>query len=150
MCTIKQGYWWHIRRFCRQRRRRTPRRSNLWVRVWMDKGRRFDAWSLTGNIGSYLTCDMRTLLVISTTSECKQNAVSAVRAPCNSMYAVEAPWECNEGASNRQLERRWNVMELRRNAKVAMRSPLKRLENTATSSGKQIRFPCDLTAIWEI
>ena len=40
----------------------------------------FDAWSLTGNIGSCLTCDMRTLLVISTTSECKQNAVSAVGA----------------------------------------------------------------------
>ena len=38
----------------------------------------FDAWSLTGNIGSCLTCDMRTLLVISTTSECKQNGVSAV------------------------------------------------------------------------
>ena len=73
----------------------------------------FDAWSLTGNIGSCLTCDMRTLLVISTTSECKQNAVSAVgvpstrsahavRAPCNSMHAVEAPWERRESAMRAQ------------------------------------------------
>ena len=53
-----------------------------------------------------------------------------VHAQCarrdNSMHAVETPWEHNESACNRQLERRRNAMQLRRNAMVAVRSPWKR------------------------
>ena len=46
------------------------------------------------NMGSYLSCDMRTLPVISTTSECEQNAVSAMWAPwTRSAHAVRAPWQ---------------------------------------------------------
>ena len=44
----------------------------------------------------------------------------------NLVHTMEAPLERNESASNRQLERRRNDMELSRNANVAVRSPWKR------------------------
>ena len=49
----------------------------------------------------------------------------------NTMHAVRAPWERHESTGNRQLERRMNAIELRRNATVA------------------VKFPCYLTALWE-
>ena len=63
----------------------------------------------------------------------------------NSMNAVEAPCECNENANTRQLERRRNAMELRRNANVVVRSPWKRhLTTPCSHSGKATRCDRDL------
>ena len=79
---------------------------------------------------------MKTLLVILTTSECKQNAVSALGARERSARAVTTrgtQWKRRESASNRQLERCRNAIELRRIAKVAVRLLRKRHENPVTS-----------------
>ena len=68
---------------------------------------------------------MKTLLVILTTSECKQNAVSALGASERSARAVTTrgtQWKRRESASNRQLERCRNAMELR---KIAAETPWK-------------------------
>ena len=66
-----------------------------------------------------------------------------VHAQCarrdNSMHAVETPWEHNESACNRQLERRRNAMQLRRNAMVAVRSPWH-----CHLQEKKTNFQCDL------
>ena len=70
-----------------------------------------------------------------------------VHAQCarrdNSMHAVETPWEHNESTCNRQLERRRNAMQLRRNAMVAVRSPWKRRDIAIFRRKKRI-FECDL------
>ena len=79
-----------------------------------------DAWSLPGIIGSCLSCGMRTLPVISTTSEYKQNAVSA----------VGAPWERRESAVRAQAIASLNAVWTPWSSVETQRSPWDRRGNT--------------------
>ena len=82
---------------------KTPRRSNLWFEHGLTKA---CSWGMVTIMGPCLSCDIRTLPVISTTSECKQNGVSAVWVPWTcSADAVWAPWQldaCIESAMKAQ------------------------------------------------
>ena len=76
-------------RFCRCKMMQT-----LWISFWdedvggpqcvvkfgFEHGWTVDGWCIVTIIDVCLSCDMRTLPVISTTSECKQNVVSALWA----------------------------------------------------------------------
>ena len=100
-----------------------------------------------GIIGYCLSCDMRTLPVISTTSECKQNAVSIVEAPwTRSARTVTTRytqmWR-RESADNPKLERC-------RNAKVAGRSPSSgKIWNSAAISRRSWKFKNAVQSQWQ-
>ena len=99
--------------------------QTLWISFWNEyvgrpqcivtfgferRWKNVDGWCMVTVMDSWLSCDMRTLPIISTTTECKtkrcQGSVSAVRS-----------------ADTRQVERCRNAIEFRWNAKVAVRTP---------------------------
>ena len=55
-----------------------------------------------------------------------------------------AQWELRESSGNHELERCRNAMKLGRNAKVAMRTPWHHYIQ------ENMKFRCDLKALWEI
>ena len=134
----------------RQRRRRTPRRSSLLVRAWLDEGRRLMHDHYHGFMPELRYKDPISYLnYLRMQTKRRQHSASAVNVQCirsdNSMHTMEAPWERHESAGNRQLEHRRNAMALRRNAMVAVRTPFKRREKAMTSPS----ICCDLTALCE-
>ena len=105
----------------KRRRTRTQRVVNFGFKHGWTKA---DGWCIVTIKGSCLSCDIGTLTLISTTSECKtkrrQRSARTVNWQCtrhdNSMHAMEAPWERQKSAvCNCQVELHRNAMKLRRN-----------------------------------
>ena len=112
-----------------RRRRRTPRRSNPWVRAWQTKA---DCrWMVTTR---YHTCRLMPDLryadsyfnYLRMQTKRRQRIESSVNTQCTrSVRAVTTrwtQWKRHGSAGNHQLIRRKNAMELHRNTKVAVRT----------------------------
>ena len=108
-------------------RRRTERRSKLWIQAWLDEGREL----MHGHYHRF----MHKLRYDDPASNLNYTRIQKKLCQCSvRTVAIRCTqWKRYERADTRLLERRRNAMELRRNAKVAMRTPWKRRENVMIS-----------------